>query len=48
MEKSLLKPIDSSLKDKCIAYYPELPFGILSPCSYLNTRTMNIILLIQK
>ena len=31
MEKSL-KPIDSNLKDKCIAYCPELPFGILSPC----------------
>ena len=22
---------------------PELPFGIISPCSYLNIKTMNII-----
>ena len=38
-----IKPIDSSLKDKCIAYCPELPFGMLSACSYLNIKTINII-----
>ena len=37
-----IKPIDSSLKDKYIAYCPELPFGILSPISYRNIKTMNI------
>ena len=41
MEK--IKPIDSSHKDKCIVYCPELPFGIISPCSYLNIETRNII-----
>ena len=44
MEKNLkIKPIGSSLKDKCIAFCPELPFEILSPCSYLNIETINII-----
>ena len=35
--------MDSSLKDVDIAYCPELPFEIISPCSYLNIETMNII-----
>ena len=38
-----IEPIDSSLKGKCIGYCPELPSGILSPCSYLNIKKMNII-----
>ena len=38
-----IKPTDSSLKDKCVAYCPELPFEIISLCSYLNIKTMNII-----
>ena len=37
-----MEPIESRLKDKCIAYYDELPFGILSSC-YINIETMNII-----
>ena len=37
-----LEPIDSSLKGKCIAYCPELPFGTLSFC-YINIETMNTI-----
>ena len=36
-----IEPIDSSLKDKRIAYCDELPFGILSSC-YINIETMNI------
>ena len=31
------------MKDKCIAYCPELPIGIISPSSYLNIETMDII-----
>ena len=43
-EKNLkIEPIDLSHKDKCIAYCPELPFRILSPCSYVNIETMNIV-----
>ena len=42
-ENVKIKSIDSSLKDKHIAYYPELPSEITPPCSYLNNRTMNII-----
>ena len=43
-EKNLkVKLIISSLKGKCIAFCPELLFGILSPCSYLNIEVMNII-----
>ena len=38
-----IKSIDSSFKDKCIAYCPELLSGILSPCSYVNIKAMNII-----
>ena len=38
-----IKPIDSSLKGKCIAYCFGLAFGIISPSSYVNTETMNII-----
>ena len=38
-----IKPIDLSLKDKYIAYCHELPFGIISPSSYVNIETMNII-----
>ena len=37
-----LEPIDISLKDKCIAYRPELLFGRLSFC-YINIERMNII-----
>ena len=35
--------IDSSLENKRIAYCFELPFGIISISSYVNTETMNII-----
>ena len=38
-----IKPIDSSLKGKCIAYCFGLAFGIISPSCYVNTETMNII-----
>ena len=38
-----IEPIGSSLKEKCIVYCPELPFGILSLCSYLDIKTMSII-----
>ena len=38
-----IKPIDLSLKDKCIAYFPELPSGVISSCSYLSIKAMNII-----
>lgn len=42
MEKnSKTKPIDLNLKDKCIAYCRELPFGIVLFSSYIET--MNII-----
>ena len=42
MEKnSKTKPNDLSLKDKCIAYCRELPFGIVFFSSYIET--MNII-----
>ena len=30
------KPIGSSNKNKCMAYYGELPFGILSYCRYID------------
>ena len=36
-----IKPTDLCLKDK--VFYPKLRFGILSPCSYLNIETVNII-----
>ena len=42
MEKILL-PVDSSLKNKRIAYCFELPFGIICFSSYVNIETMNII-----
>ena len=43
-EKDLkVKPIDSSFKNKRVAYCFELPFGIISSSSYVNTETMNII-----
>ena len=38
-----IKPIDSNLKNKCIAYCLELPFGILSFSSYVGIEAMNII-----
>ena len=37
------KSIDLGLKDKCIAYFPELPSGIISPCSYVSIKTISII-----
>ena len=37
------KPIDSSLKNKCIAYCLELPFIMLSFSSYVDIEAMNII-----
>ena len=42
-ENLKIKPIDSSLKNKCIAHCPELPFGILSFSSYVDIEAMNII-----
>ena len=38
-----IKPIDLSLKGKCIAYCSDLPFGIICPTSYVNIATMSII-----
>ena len=38
-----IKAVDSSIKDKCIAYCPELTFGIISPYIYLDIGKMNII-----
>ena len=35
--------IDLTIKNKILLYCDELPFGILSFCSYLNIETMNII-----
>ena len=44
MEKNLkIKPIDSNLKNKCIVYCPDLPFGILSFCSCVDIEAMIII-----
>ena len=37
-----IKPIDSSLKEKCIADSLILPFGI-SPSGFVNIQTMKII-----
>ena len=37
-----IKPIDSNLKNKCIAYYIELPFEILSFSSYVDIEAMDI------
>ena len=39
------KPIDSNLKNKCIAYCPELPFGILCFSSYVDIEAMKLFLL---
>ena len=36
-------PIDLSIKNKQIAFCPNLPFGILSLSSYLDIASMNII-----
>ena len=38
-----IKSIDLGLKDKCIACFPELLSGIISPCSYVSIKTMSII-----
>ena len=38
-----IKPADSSLKNKRKANYLELPFGIMSFSSFVNTETLNII-----
>ena len=38
-----INPIDSSLKNKCITSCPELPLGIISPCSYLNIKAINTL-----
>ena len=37
------RPVDLGLKNKQIAFYYELPFGILSFSSYVDIETMNII-----
>ena len=43
-EKNLrVKPADSTLKNKGIAYCFELPFAIISFSSYVKIETMNII-----
>ena len=42
-KKIKIKPIDSSFKNKPIAYCLELRFGIISSSSYVNIETMNII-----
>ena len=38
-----INPVDSSLKNKRIAYCLELPFGIISSPTYVNIETMKII-----
>ena len=38
-----IKPIDSSFKNKRIAYCLESSFGIISSSSYVNIETMNIL-----
>ena len=43
MEKILKKTVASSIQNKEIAFYSELPIGILSFNSYLDIRSMNII-----
>ena len=44
MEKNIkIKPIDSSFKNKPIAYCLELPFGIIFLSSYVTMETINII-----
>ena len=44
-KKLKIKPVDWVwwLKFKCRAYFPELPFGIISHCTYLSIRAMSII-----
>ena len=42
-ENLTIKLIDSNLKNKCIDYCPELPFGISSFSSYVDIRAINII-----
>ena len=37
------KPIDLSIKNKQIAFCPELPFGILSFSRFVDIEAMNII-----
>ena len=37
------KLIDSSNKNKCIAYCGKLPFGILSHCRYIDLEKMKIV-----
>ena len=44
MQKNLkIKPIDSSFKNKLIAYCLELPFRIISSSIYVNVEIVNII-----
>ena len=38
-----IEPIDSNLRDKCIAYCNELHFGIIPPSCFFYTETINII-----
>lgn len=35
-KKTKIKPIDLSLKDKYIAYFSKLPFGIISFSGFIN------------
>ena len=42
-KKSRMQPTHLSLKNKYITYCSKLSFGKISPCSYLNIVTMNII-----
>ena len=41
--KIKIKHIDLNFKDKCRAYCSELPFGRISPSSYINIETVNVI-----
>ena len=43
---SKIEPLDFSLKNKCIAFFPELTFGILSSCN--NYRKIIFQKLIQE
>ena len=38
-----IRPIDSDLEGKSLAYSPLLPFALLSMSEFINIDTMNII-----
>ena len=42
-KKNKIRPMDTDLKGKSIAYSPLLPFALLSMSEFINIDTMNII-----